>query len=65
MRASQREAAARAAEIFQGRSCFRQGLATSACPHKEGTSLWEWWQKGWSLEAEVVQIGRNAAPGGP
>lgn len=56
-----RETAMRAAEIHNGRSAFRRGLSLQDCPHLEGSNLREWWQHGWALEQEVVQIGRGGA----
>jgi hypothetical protein len=62
MAASRREASARAGEIFAGRSCFRQGLSLSDCPHKEGTQLSDWWRQGWGLESELARMARGPAP---
>ncbi len=60
-RSNHREASARAGEIFAGRSCFRQGLPLTACPHKDGTRLSDWWREGWRLESELAQLSRAPA----
>jgi len=52
-----KETAMRAAEIHKGRSAFRRGGSLLECPHLEGSREREWWQHGFQLESELVQLG--------
>lgn len=53
-----RETAARHAMIHEGRLAFRKGVALEACPHPASGPHAEWWRHGWTLESQVVQLGR-------